>query len=353
MKKQAIFPILITLVVTALALIGSSFAWFTVANNVKISQITASAQADGVDLRLSFDAEHFYSREIAIPQNDPSIIVPETLYQVSTAGLIGDTAGLLNFFDARVNEIQNALHPELNKVQIESKLDKTVVSTNGVLSAAPLGANTTYGQAGLSYGEAEAAIKPTYIVFDLYVYVGQKSDIYLYSGTEVKAQLSASDTTAAQELLKSLRVAFLYEGGVAEGSYNQLSDLQNVSCVTTVDGDTGSSNGKLVIWEPQQTISGSNAVQTYGVSSESSEFYDAYATGSYTKAVPTYNTTQLVVNDDNSVAGKTALQAGLSQGYHKFRVYIWLEANDPDCTDAVASKYLSVDLKLIAFERND
>ncbi|MCR5564511.1 MAG: hypothetical protein K6F59_01775 [Gammaproteobacteria bacterium] len=352
MKKQAIFPILITLVVTALALIGSSFAWFTVANNVKISQITASAQADGVDLRLSFDAEHFYSREIAIPQNDPSIIIPETLYQVSTAGLIGDTAGLLNFFDARVNEIQNALHPELNKVQIESKLDKTVVSTSGVLSAAPLGANTTYGQAGFSYGEAEAATKPTYIVFDLYVYVGQKSDVYLYSGTEVKAQASASDTTAAQELLKSLRVAFLYEGGVAEGSYNQLSDLQNVNCVSTVDGNSAS-NGKLVIWEPQQTISGSNAVQTYGVSSESSEFYDAYATGSYTKAVPTYDTTQLVVNDDNSVAGKTALQAGLSQGYHKFRVYIWLEANDPDCTDAVASKYLSVDLKLIAFERND
>ena len=343
MKKQALFPVLITLVVTALALIGSSFAWFTVANTVKISQITATAQTDSVDLRLSFDAINFYSTEIEIPTSS-DVIMPEKLFQVSTAGKISSNAGLIDFFDAKVHEIRNAANSSLNKDQIATYQDLSVEqNADGTLKAASLGTSSTYGEAGKTFGEAAGATAPTYIVFDLYVYVDQAADLYLFKDSAVQCTVANNDPTPAEDLLKSLRIGFLYEGSIAEASY----DTANLKKVNTT-----SSTDRFVIWEPQQSVdSGSgNTVQTYGVKAASAgSYYDAYAEQStYTEAVTTYSTTQLLVDETNNTTGKTALSTNLTQGYHKFRVYIWLEANDPDCIDTVASKYLSVDLSLVA-----
>ncbi len=345
MKKQALFPVLITLVVTALALIGSSFAWFTVANTVKISQITATAQTDSVDLRLSFDAINFYSGEITIP-NSSDVIMPEKLFQVSTAGKVSNP-GLIDFFDAKVQEIRNAANPSLNKDRIATYKDLTVEqNADGTLKAADLGSHPNYGEAGKAFGEASSAVKPTYIVFDLYVYVDHAADLYLYKDAAVQCQNAVDDATPAEALLKSLRIGFLYEGSVAESSYST-DDLKKVN--------TTDSTGKFIIWEPSQSVdSGSSIVPTYGVKSASAgSFYDAYVEQStYTEAVTTYSTNQLLVDETNSTTGKTALSSNLTQGYHKFRVYIWLEANDPDCVDTVAAKYLKVDLALIALEHH-
>ena len=174
----------------------------------------------------------------------------------------------------------------------------------------------------------------------------QAADLYLYKDSAITCQNSALDNTAAADLLKSLRIGFLYEGSVPEPTGTSSYDKAGLLKANTTD-----STGRFIIWEPSESLDGSsNKVQTYGVKSGSAgSFYDAYTDQStYTEAVTTYSTSQLLVDETNNTTSKTALSSNLTQGYHKFRVYIWLEANDPDCIDTVASKYLTVDLSLVA-----
>ena len=53
LKKQAIFPVLALLVVTALALIGSSFAWFAMTNVASVGQIDATVEEGSTGLMIS------------------------------------------------------------------------------------------------------------------------------------------------------------------------------------------------------------------------------------------------------------------------------------------------------------
>lgn len=345
-KRQAIFPVLMMLVISALALIASSFAWFTIANTAKVAEITTNAQSTSVRLEISKDAVTFATRdELVMTSGAASAILPTRLYQVSTAGLRdGDEGGLLAFFDTQVNEIYN-VGTHTNQVKLISKKDTTVTEASGILSAANLPNGSNYGAQGNTYGEAYKAKEPTYIVFDLYFHVDRASSIYLEDDSSVVAALS-------EELQKSVRVAFLPLGSVAAADGEQ----RNAVVTSTITGL--STFGSIKIWEPYATEVNDTKVTTYGLSSESWDAqspvkFDAYTTGAYSTATTTYEDSQLEVSADTmDISGKTALIECSQAGYYKLRVFIWLEGNDPDCVSSVASKELKINLSFVAYDPN-
>ncbi|MCR5741387.1 MAG: hypothetical protein K6G38_02905 [Gammaproteobacteria bacterium] len=439
LKKQAIFPVLMMLVVSALALISSSFAWFSISNIARVSEISASAQSSGVEFLISNDGDNYYASNLRLPNstNNKSYINPEILYQVSTSGAIDATTGLVKFYNS--DFVRRNLSGSL---YVNSLQDKSVSYSNDGKIAPATVTSGSFGANGLTSGLAYDAVSATYIVFDLYVSLDRAANIYLYNGSAV----TSGDNT---NLKNSIRVGFEYLGSTTTNS-NQSTIIQLL--------DT--SKAKFTIWEPNPTTS----VSTYGVNSDSykvvsnvksfqtivSELneastplyvkfagnltavgstdtystsknyytrngagtaedpytYSAYTftnlfeelllddlyvrTGDgdespyvYTKQTSSdtyssnstyvvldefvaygesiYTATQttktgdaIIVGSDLDVTGVTALNgsSALAAGYHKFRVYIWLEGNDPDCTSAVQSKELAVNLAFYAEDKS-
>lgn len=351
-KRQAIFPVLMMLVISALALIASSFAWFTIANTAKVAEITTNAQSTSVRLEISKDAITFATRdELVMTSGAASAILPTKLYQVSTAGLRdGESGGLLKFFDTQVNEIYN-VGTHTNQVKLISKKDTTVTEASGILSAAELN-ETNYGKQGNTYGEAYKAIEPTYMVFDLYFHVDRESKIFLEDDSSVVANI-AGGSNVSEDLQNSIRVAFLPLGFVAGADGSERDDVQ------TSDITGLSTFGTLRIWEPYPTKTNNVKDATYGLSSESYDAqspvkFDAYTTGAYSTATTTYEDSELEVNADTmDITGKVELINCAEAGFYKLRVFIWLEGNDPDCTSAVASNVLKINLSFVAYDPNN
>lgn len=348
-KRQAVFPILMMLVVTALALIGSSFAWFTVANTATVAQITTSAQSDGVRLELSKDARRYYTRSIDINTGAKSAILPTSLYQVSTTGLLKDKDNL----DLKSFEFFNSKYTGYDviddKEYIVSKKDTSVSETAGILSATVRN-GSTYGIDGTTYGEAASAIEPTYIVFDLYFSTDRKADIYFYDGTAIKGKAEDQNAyTDDADVLKALRVAVVY-----------LGSTETAANVVTLDG---SENNSVTIWQVlgNDTVYGINA-NSYNAGTSGAEVeFEPYSkddeAASYvnTTAVATNSGDELIVGADKDAAGKTKLFSTpapsddtVERVYSKVRVYVWLEGQDPDCLSKVASQDIQINLAFFA-----
>lgn len=345
-KRQAVFPILMMLVVTALALIGSSFAWFTVANTATVAQITTSAQSDGVRLELSKNATRYYTRSIDVNNGAISAVLPNSLYQVSTTGLLEDkdhnNLSTLEFFNSKYN----GYSVTDGKEYIVSKKDTTVTeSLDGKLAATTRTANN-YGLQGDSYGEAEGATQPTYIVFDLYFSTDRKADIYFFDSTAIKGKdANAADYSDDADVLKALRVAVVY-----------LGSTETASEVVALDGSLSNS---VAIWQ----VLGNDTV--YGINKESyndgengseAEFESYKDNSGYVNnaGVTTYGS-ELIVGANKDTAGKTKLFSTpapsndtVERVYSKVRVYVWLEGQDPDCLSKVASQDIQINLAFFA-----
>ena len=306
-KRQAVFPVLVMLVVTALALIGSSFAWFTVANTASVAQITTSAQSDGVRLEISKDANRYNTRSIDINSGAISAILPSALYQVSTTGLLSDRNGApltgFQFFDSEYSGFTVNNDKEL----IVSKKDTTVTEgADGKLSATIIDLDhySNYGEQGNTFGEAFDATTPTYIVFDLYFATDRAADIYFYNGTAIRgknpADTSYSDTA---DVLKALRVGVVYLGSTETAT--------DVVALNGANGTAGTIQNSVAIWQ----VSGTDS--TYGINAESynatePEFEPYSKSGNAENfvnatAVETATGSDLIVTDKNNVTGTTQL----------------------------------------------
>ena len=307
LKKQAIFPVLALLVVTALALIGSSFAWFAMTNVASVGQIDATVEEGSTGLMISQDAANYYG-SITLGGSATTYIHPTYLHQVSTNGTVVTNGGL-NFFQA------------------------AIVTKDGAGKAATIKSSA---DATIDYNEAGTASQATgktasYYVFDLYFQVDSACSLYLNLGTEFK---NAATLTA----LSAMRCAFINLGNVA---------VTGVPATDTAAATALHGTGSIVIWEP---VVADPKVDTYGVAAASGETpFNAYesATTYAPTAVTTKSTAELVLTTDQVVASQTTI-ATLVAGINKVRVIMWVEGNDPDCVVSIAKAVVNLTLKFYA-----
>lgn len=305
LQKQAIFPVLMLLVVTALALVGSSLAWFSMANSASVSAVNGQVESGGVGLMISQDATTFVSN-VTLNSDAATYVVPGRFHQVSTINAV-------NFFEATIT--QKAADGTAQ--QIFTTADASVISANGIVKGKANASDAT----GVTSGTTSIA---SYMVFDLFFQADVAADLYLNYGTSFSA---ANGAEAA------MKVAFLSMGNAA-----------NASAVIALTGVS-----KTTIWSPADETS------YFGVkaASTSANPFAPYAVNaSYAESVTTLASASLfngsqTFNEDSVMTGYTSL-ASLSAGLNKLRVVVWLEGNDPDCVAGIASDTFSLSLAFFA-----
>ena len=305
-RKSNLRSTLLLLLITAVLLVSSSYAWFTSNKTVTVETIEVNVAAMN-GLQISTDATNWKSiitvDEIKTGYNNCTNQVPTVIQPCSTDGTVA--GGIMNMYLGEVTA-------------------STSGATNGKYVLQTTKQTDTKGTTG------------NYVVFDMFLKVDQQTDIYMTTGSKV----SAVDASAGLE--NSARVAFINEGNGPAGNATALQALQG--------GTTA------MIWEPNN-----NAHTALGIANA----YDVYhKTITASEVLPDYKGVKAEFSDvllDNEDSDKfatvtpnittgTATPPGttfvtLQAGVTKFRVYMWIEGQDVDCENGASGKNITFDLQ--------
>ena len=358
-SKRRMNSLFMALLLTALLLIMSTYAWFSANREVSIENITAKVTA-AEGLQISLDGLKWGS-SVSVTPTENSVngtlatvgasvnkyVYPDELRPVSTGGQLKGAE--LQFFEGKVNSDGD-----------------TLTGTKDVTQE-------TYGDAQASTGK--------YIVFDVFLKNSSSQtdgdELLLNSGSKAVLGATAPKTGVADTGLEnSVRIGFaLYPQNTAVAFSASQSDIAAI---------TGTP--QIAIWEPNYNahigeisandstrVKGSNTtfitngllsagtaetvtdINAYGVARTGTE---TPATGSTMTKFSTIRTAGTLAKKyyltdvtgnvaiDSTTTNDTVTAAGqklkiAANKISKLRVYIWLEGQDPDCIDTASTgKYL-------------
>lgn len=304
-KKRAFVSAIAMLIVSAIVLTSSTFAWFSMSKEAKVEsmdltvsspagiQISANASAWTASLTLDelFNAKST-SRYKAYDGN--TNLMPVDLIPVSTGFRnYNSSTGNADFYKLTLNDAGRATSETVNQI-----------STN--------------------------ANNCGFVAFDLFFKVAE--DTTVYYGTSEFTDNSNSD------ILTALRVGFQPMGNTTSTEAADAIALKTSSAINTIIYEVDSQNrsaDSLANGNTTGTVT-TNYVYSSGVAGNvNSNFVlsGATGTGSYTG--------KLRLDTASATDKSFSLKAGVS----KMRIYIWVEGQDIDCRNSVAGAVLSAALK--------
>lgn len=304
-KKRAFVSAIAMLIVSAIVLTSSTFAWFSMSKEASVEsmdltvsspegiQISANASAWTASLSVDeiFDIDPATkSRYDAYEGNNN--LYPADLIPVSSAFSGAESAtGYANFYKVTLNDA--------NKVSITS-----VVQSKESQDAAGL------------------------VAFDLFFKVAEAETVYFNSSTVTDNSNSKINT--------ALRVAFSPLGTVAIGTAPETAQALN----SFASGKTVSYEVDSVNRSDDATALGiaPGALTTKHLNGMSGQ--GSTATNGIVNAGANISGTAVKDTDSNSTKCFS-----LSAGITKVRVYIWVEGQDVDCLNSVAGASLTAALK--------
>lgn len=302
---------ILLLLLLAILLITSTYAWFTANQTVKVSSLDVNVEAKN-GLQISADAQNW--KTILQKQDILDAVftsntnqIPDVLEPVSSAGDV--SAGVMSMFYGTVASSETG--------------DQT-------LTAKP--ETDTKGTEG------------RYITFDMFLKVDTETEVELTTNSNVTY-------TGMQDkgLQNAARVAFINEG--TKGS-TEISAIQEA-----LEGDSS------MIWEPNYDVHTQEAVtyakQTYNIDTQTTDapqidysgvsaqidegikLSEANATdnGSYFKDVTPAISTKKSPEGNSTFM---TLQAGIT----KVKVYMWVEGQDVDCENSASGSDISFTFEL-------
>lgn len=309
-KGNLKYSILLLLLI-AILLITSTYAWFTANQTVKVSSLDVNVEAKN-GLQISADAVNWKT----ILQKDD---------------ILGAS------YTTNTNQIPDVLEPVSSAGDVEDGLMKMFYGT--------VASSDTGDQTLTAKPESETkGTEGKYITFDMFLRVDAETDIVLttnsnviYTGLEDKGLQNAA------------RVAFIKEGtkGVTETSAVQQA-LEGTSSM---------------IWEPNYDVHTDEAVtyaqQTYGISTTTTgaeqidysgvsaqidngiKLAEANATqnGTFFKDVTPFISTKQTPEQNETFM---TLQPGIT----KVKVYMWVEGQDVDCENSASGADISFSFEL-------
>ena len=321
-RTKSLTALFLLLLLTAILLVSSTYAWFTANQTVTISTLNVQVEAtnglqisaDGTTWKAVLTNDDINPANVTKTYASAKNQIPTSMRPTSSAGAT-DTDGHLVIFGG--------------DVQQDSKGSYALV--------APLLTDAN-GDTG------------NYIAFDCFLKVDQKTPIYL-QGTNSKV-------TDDKNLANASRVAF-----VNEGTKDVSTDL------ATVQALNASNAAKVTIWEPNCNLhSGAaitNALSTYGISTTADATTalsyrgvssaitldnDVLLTGTdageddtHFKEVKTADNLTLISTTATSTDNKQLWE--LDPGITKVRIYMYVEGQDVDCENSASGSNLSFDLQ--------
>ena len=305
-KKRAFVSAIAMLIVSAIVLTSSTFAWFSMSKEAKVEQMDLTVSSpEGIQISANASAwtASLTNDEIFNPDStsrykayDGNVnLMPTDLKPVSSR-FNGLTNGLINFYTASLADDRSA---NITRVDQSAANSKT---------------------AGL-------------VAFDLFFKVA--NDTTVYFGT------SEFEDTSSSDILSALRVGLQPMGNTqstvaadATGLKPAAVDRANTK-VYEVDSIHRSADAKAAgnsdgaLGKSQEYVG-----QTGGVRATSDNFI-------FTGALVDTLYCTFIESTANNVEKSFQLKAGVT----KMRIYIWVEGNDIDCRNSVAGAALTAALK--------
>jgi len=326
-QKRKVRSMMIVLLLTAMLLVSSTYAWFSTNRKVQITDITARVVA-AEGLQISLDASKWSSS------------VSVTATTLSTAGQSASATGTKLSWPT-------ALEP-VSTVGETSGSD--IVFKYGVLES---------NGADLSTITTAPINSDKYIAFDVYL----KNSSSNVAGDELQLDIGSSiainstNGVANTGLENSVRVGF----SLFNSSLGFTADVADIIAI--------SGASKVCIWEPNfnkhitqivnqdgRITSGTQRIQTFGLLSGATG--DQAGVVTTTTAITDVCDLQYTLETANEVTGNAVTLQDfrtdptnpedfmLGQNkIMKMRVYVWLEGQDPDCLD-IASTGKQFDLAI-------
>lgn len=303
---------ILLLLLLAVLLVTSTYAWFTANTTVTVSELQVNVQAQN-GLQISADAKNWksiLSNEDIINAAYAECInqVPASMEAISSAGTVTD--GDLNMFYGKVN-------PDESDGEYALTAEAEPVATKG-----------TNGR---------------YIAFDMYLKVDSDSDLKLTTASNVLSP-------TGKGLQNAGRVAFLVQGHTNTGED-----------ATGLYDDKNGTDSELYIWEPNYDTHTAAAIQhalnTYGTTIEATDEQQPYdgikaAIADPIKLVDTDATTNPdyfatvtpKISTPTTFAEDQAM-FNLQAGVTKVRVYMWIEGQDLDCENNASGSDVQFNLQ--------
>lgn len=349
-SKKRLFLLLFLLVMTAIMLTTSTYAWFTSNRTVTVEDINVNVAASG-GIQISVDGSAWKTiitnadllgahSTYAAATNQ----IPSTLRPVSTAGQSLDSNGYMSMWLGTVSTSNS-----------EANRGEYILSTEDVSTVV----DSSVADPGQNAGKNGA-----FVMFDLFVRLDDSTStadkmLYLTTSSNVVVQ----DNKADLGTQNSARVAFIKENHIATGS--ALSDIQALKSTNASD---------IHIWEPNyntHTPTGlSNAYSYYNNANSGSQHAAAQAGTQITyhgvigavstsddvllsKANATDNSSKFatvtapIKTAANWSSGTTYEQLfALKPNYiTKIRVYFWIEGQDIDCENSASGGQIALRLQ--------
>ena len=301
LKKRTFISAIAMLVVSAIVLTSSTFAWFSMAKRVEVETMELNITSpDGV--QLSGNANAFTT-------------------MLTLADLKGETTARWAAYEGNENNFPELLAPSSSNLYVARSLPTFYsgsIDDAGYINATQVANDTTSG----------------YVAFDIFVKVGQDQKVYWSEST-----VECADNP---DVVSAMRVALVNCGTVAAKA--------EAPAILGVKPANANQN-RVVMYEPNST----NHTDASGYA-DGATVPDLYLTSAFTKRTPTGNGKNIMQESQYAGAalGTRATDANKTTnayfdavtGINRVRVYLWMEGNDVDCENSVAGATLNFNLVL-------
>lgn len=324
-KKSAnVKSSILVLLLIAILLIASTYAWFTANKTVSISTLDVKVEAQN-GLQISADGEKWKG----------------------VLSLADITAG----YGTDTNQIPTTMEPVSTIGEVENGKMKMYYGSVG---------KDTAGDYALSATAETTETKGTngkYIAFDVFLKVDADTNITLSANSNVVPKKDTTD----RGLQNAARVAFLHEGTLDSTAGAAAFQAKNDAV------SFGASGATTYIWEPNSDVHTAKAVtiakDTYGITTTETgaspiPYYGVKqeidsATPIKLKATNDgTDTTNFTLISGHTTTSKTMTDVKdflkLKAGVTKVRIYMWVEGQDVDCENSASGSDISFNVEFIA-----
>ncbi len=313
--RKAALPVFAMLIASVLSLTTMTYAWFTTGKDASVGNFDMTISAGG-------------GLEISATGNDNDWLSVLDIESLKTA-----SSTLKSFVDEGKT---------LDPVSTNGAYDDDMILNfyKGQIESAAAGANLTQS----------TAAEEGWLQFDLYFRNASSKDLKInLTGTKIEAK--ATDSIADPEGHTAIRMAFVITGTKAA----------HASGAVTAKSEAG----QATIYEPNAKEHTNPGVADYNAgkstSSSRKEVFEYNALiGAYNADGGQPSISRYEIGEHSSVLQKanTQTEEGYSEGFFtltketitKVSVFMWIEGQDADCTNYIASNAFTTQLKFLAVD---
>lgn len=300
LRKRTFISAIAMLLVSAIVLTSSTFAWFSMATRVEVESMDLNITSpDGVQ----------------ISANTSAFTTTLTL-----ADLKGESTARWNAYEGNINNIPDSLRPSSSTFTVSNSLPTFF---QGSIDA----------EEKLNIKQVISDTEGGYVVFDLFVKVGETQRVY-WGNSVVECETNPDVKTAMRLALVNCGTVDERSEAAAIQSKLPLNNRDNRTVMYEIDSTNHTAESGVA--------SGTTATDLY-IKAAGDDIGRANGKNFTILSAYTGATAATKVNEKTPVEDVYFTAA---EGVNRIRVYLWMEGNDVDCANDVAGATISFNLVL-------